>query len=96
MPIQYRGIPAFLHLKKILATSILYWHLPVTLRLVFSLGVGMKGYLYTVLASSSNPDVSIFFRCRNEGISNNTNLRVTEGCKYSIEVYLHSYSKRKY
>jgi hypothetical protein len=29
----------------------------------------MKGYLYTLLASSSNPDVSIFFRCRNEGIS---------------------------
>jgi hypothetical protein len=44
------------------------WHPPVTLRLVFSLGVGMKGYLYTILASSSNPEVNIFFRCRNEGI----------------------------
>jgi hypothetical protein len=38
------------------------------MRLVFSLGVGMKGYLYTILASSSNPEASIFFRCRNEGI----------------------------
>jgi hypothetical protein len=28
----------------------------------------MKGYLYTILASSSNPEVNIFFRCRNEGI----------------------------
>jgi hypothetical protein len=46
----------------------IYWHPPVILRLVFSLGVGMKGYLYTILASSSSPEVSIFFSCRNEGI----------------------------
>jgi hypothetical protein len=36
--------------------------------LVFSLGVGMEVYLYTKLASSSNSEASIFFRCRNEGI----------------------------
>jgi hypothetical protein len=74
-----------------------YWHPPVTLRLVFSLGVGMKGYLYTILASSSNPEVSIFSRCRNEGIPLYyigilQYLRVTGGCQYSIEVSLHSYT----
>jgi hypothetical protein len=45
----------------------LYWYPPVILRLVFSLGVGMKGYLYTILTSSSNHEVSISFRCRNGG-----------------------------
>jgi hypothetical protein len=38
----------------------LYWHPPVALRLVFSLAVGMEVYLYTILASSSNPEASIF------------------------------------
>jgi hypothetical protein len=70
----------------------LYWYPPVILRLVFSLGVGMKGYLYTILTSSSNHEVSISFRCRNEGIPENTNLRITGGYQYSIEVYLHSYT----
>jgi hypothetical protein len=58
MPIEYRGIPSFLHLKKILTSGLLE----------DSLGLGMKVYLYTILVSSSNPEVSIFFRCRNEGI----------------------------
>jgi hypothetical protein len=29
----------------------------------------MKGYLYAILASSSSLEVSIFFSCRNGGIS---------------------------
>jgi hypothetical protein len=41
----------------------------------------MKGYLYTILASSSNPEAK-----------ENTNLRVTGGYQYSIEIYLHSYT----
>jgi hypothetical protein len=55
------------------------WHPPVTLRLVFSLGVGMKGYLYTRYPSIPTA-------------KENPNLRVTGGYQYSIEVYLHSYT----
>jgi hypothetical protein len=72
-------------------TSILYWHPPVTLRLVFSLSLGMKGYLYTILVSSSNPEVSIFYPFIPTP-KENTNLGVTGGCQYSIELSLHSYT----
>jgi hypothetical protein len=47
----------------------------------------MKGYLYTILVSSSNPEVRP---------KENTNLRVTGGCQYNIKVSLHSYTYRKY
>jgi len=62
MPIQYRGIPAFLHLKKILAS----------------------GLLEDVNIAKRYPPIPT--------PKENTNLRITGGCQYSIEVSLHSYT----